>query len=415
MLACCVIGGATLSEAVDVPPGAFPQRSVLLGDPSLTAGVPGAGPLTAEQAKAWLADPDRHRPLRPRLPRGLAAGAAGVSGVADNPLTLAKIELGRQLYFDTRLSGDGTVSCASCHSPEHGYATDTAVGVGIGGQLGARNAPPAYNRILSSAQFWDGRASSLEEQAIAPIANPAEMGGTHRGCVETLRRIDAYRVQFNSVFDDGVTIQNVGRAIAAFERVVVTGPSAWDHHERLTRFEKAYAGDLTDLPALQREEPELVLEYVELLSAAHRRPTSRAARRGAELFFSQRVGCAQCHAGANFTDERYHNLGVGYDRDEGAQPDPGRFAVTGRERDRGAFKTPTLRGVAHTAPYMHDGSLETLGEVIDWYDAGGWENPQLSGKIRPIGLTDAERADLIAFLEALTGELPAVETGRLPE
>ena len=186
LLACVGISAAAI--------GAEAAVKAKLGSPELTAGIPGKGPLTTEQVKAWLANPENHSPLEVELPLGLDVGRSSIQIPADNPLTKAKIELGRQLYFDPRLSADGKVSCASCHHPDEGYARHTPTGVGIREQLGGRNSPTSYNRILSSTQFWDGRAASLEEQAIGPIANPIEMGNTHDVCVSSLgkkRRLQA--------------------------------------------------------------------------------------------------------------------------------------------------------------------------------------------------------------------------------
>lgn len=384
---------------------------VLLGSEDLVAGIPGTGPVTAGEIRQWLADPANHVPLKPQLPTGLAAGATEIEGLAENPLTRAKIELGRQLYFDGRLSSDHTISCASCHDPQHGFADKRSFSLGVDDQQGGRNAPAAYNRLLSNAQFHDGRATSLEDQATGPIANPIEMSNTHDACVGCLAGIEGYRLQFEQLFADGLTIENVARAIACFERVIVTGTSPWDHHERLASFEKAYADDLEYLDELEEEDPELYQEYRELLAAARVQPVSDAAVRGGELFYGK-ANCSVCHHGANYTDEQYHNLGVGMDA---AEPDLGRFVITSDDEDRGAFKTPTLRNVELTAPYMHDGSLKSLSEVIDWYDKGGHENAWLSADIAPLGLSEQEKADLAAFLESLTGPLPKVETGRLPE
>ncbi|MEN1678059.1 MAG: cytochrome c peroxidase [Planctomycetota bacterium] len=409
-----LLGIATLTRALDVRSLSLPLRSVTLGDPSLTAGIPGDGPLTDEQIEAWLADPANHQPLRPKLPLGLATDAANISGVAENPLTRAKIELGRQLYFDKRLSGDGTVSCASCHAPTHGYSFDTRLAVGIGEKQGTRHSPVSYNRILSRHQFWDGRAGSLEEQSLGPIASPIEMGNTHENVVATLDGIQGYRQQFQRIFADGVTIENVGKAIATFERVLVTGPSPWDHYERLKQFEKVYEADLEEMDLFREEDPELAEYYDELQAAADANPMSDPAKRGAALFFSQQAGCSQCHAGANFSDELYHNLGIGYDRPKG-EPDAGRFAVTGEDEDRGAFKTPTLRNVALTAPYMHDGSLNTLHDVVDFYWRGGHINPHQDEKIGLLDLSGIDQAELVEFLRSLTGKFPTVETGRLPQ
>jgi cytochrome c peroxidase len=411
-------GSATNSEArAPLPteklaaPAPIANEEIMLGDPSLTSGIPGVGPLTEEEIQRWLNVPKNHVVITPVLPLGLAAAASQIVGLDVNPLTRAKIELGRQLYFDTRLSKDNTISCASCHDPDFGYAKDTQFGIGVGGQQGGRNSPVAYNRILSAVQFWDGRAATLEEQAKGPIANPIEMSNTHDVCVSHLAEIEGYRIQFEKIFSDGVTIDNVAKAIASFERALVTAPSPWDYYEQLRNFEKAYAADLEDLDALQEEDPELFTEYVKLKAASDAKPIDESAIRGGELFFSERVGCTACHVGANFTDELYHNIGVGMDKPE---PDLGRFIVTKEEKDRGAFKTPTVRNVAVTAPYMHDGSQKTLEEVIEWYNKGGHPNPHLDEKIKKIDLSEQEQADLVAFMKALTGELPKPERARLP-
>ncbi|MBC8114277.1 MAG: cytochrome-c peroxidase, partial [Candidatus Saccharimonas sp.] len=167
-----------------------------LGDSSLTAGIPGKGPLTVAEVTAWLAKSENHVPLEVELPLGLATGSIQITGLTENPLTRAKIELGRQLYFDTRLSSDNTVSCASCHHPDEGYGRNTQFGIGVQGQQGGRNSPVSFNRILSSLQFWDGRAASLEEQAKGPIANPIEMANTHEKAIATLKSIPGYVQQF---------------------------------------------------------------------------------------------------------------------------------------------------------------------------------------------------------------------------
>lgn len=389
----------------------LPAETVQLGDPSLTAGVPGEGDLSLEEVEAWLAEPKNHVVLKPELPLGLKAGEAEIQGLDENPLTRAKIELGRQLYFDPRLSSDASISCASCHSPELGYAADTRFGVGVGAQEGNRNSPTAYNRILSGAQFWDGRAASLEEQAIGPIANPIEMANTHEACIECLKGMPGYVAQFKLVFEDGLTIDNVAKAIASFERTLVTGPAPWDYYQELDAFQQQYAADIEDLDALKEEDEELYDEYMALKKASEDHPISESAVRGGKLFFSEKAGCTACHLGANFTDEKYHNLGVGM---EAKEPDLGRFVVTNVEADKGAFKTPTCRNVAQTAPYMHDGSQATLEEVVEWYAKGGHPNQWLSEKVKKLDLTDQDKADLVAFMkEGLTGELPKVEEGRL--
>lgn len=409
----CLLAVAACWTHVSCLPAADAAAKVKLGSPELTAGIPGSGVLTTEQIKAWLTQPENHQTLQVELPLGLAVGQSAIQIPADNPLTRAKIELGRQLYFDPRLSADGTVSCASCHHPDEGYTRGTPTGVGIRSQKGGRNSPTSYNRILSGAQFWDGRAASLEDQAVGPIANPIEMGNTHEACVASLKKIEGYQLQFAAIFpQEGLTIGTVGKAIAAFERTIVTGPSPADYYEPLRAFRQAFAEDLKDLKALQAEDPGTYKKYTELKSASDAHPLSESARRGRELFFGQKAGCTECHVGANFTDEKFHNLGVGFDK---PQPDLGRFEVTKNDQDRGAFKTPTVRNAALTAPYMHDGSQQTLAEVVEWYDRGGHANPHLSNKIKKLNLTPQEKQDLVAYMHALTGEFPKMQRGRLPQ
>jgi cytochrome c peroxidase len=382
------------------------REQVKLGDPALTAGVPAraaGGPITLPEITAWLDDPRNFVELEPVLPLGLSQGAAQITGLDKNPLTRAKIELGRQLYFDTRLSADSTVSCASCHNPAEGYSAHTTTGVGIRGQLGGRNSPVSFNRILSGPQFWDGRVDSLEAQAVGPIQNPMEMGFTHEGVVKRLSEIPVYQRQFEKIFGE-LTIDRVGQAIAAFERVLVTAPSPYDYGEQLRAFAGLDEEDIAD-------DPELAAKYAAAKEAATAHPMSESAQRGRDIFFSEKGNCTACHVGANLADEQYHNIGIGMDKE---QPDLGRVAVTKDEKDTGAFKTPTVRNAALTAPYMHDGSVATLEEVVEWYDKGGHPNPHLSNKIRPLKLTPQEKADLVEFMKACTGPTPLVETSRLP-
>jgi len=379
-------------------------EKIVLGETDLLSGIPGEGALSVEEVEAWLADDRNHEPLEFDLPPGLSEGAQQIKGVDENPLTRAKIELGRQLFFDTRLSADNTISCASCHHPEDSYSRKTRFGVGIDGQEGNRNSPVSFNRILSDLQFWDGRAATLEEQAVGPIANPSEMGNTHEAVVQTLTDIDGYRLQFEKIFGQ-LTIDEVGQALASFERAIVTGPSPYDYQKALDAF-----GD-ADPQELQEDDPELYELYVRTKANAGQHSMSEGALRGMRLFFSDKSSCSACHVGANLTDEKYYNLGIGMDAEE---PDLGRFVVTGDEKDRGAFKTPTIRNVFETAPYMHDGSVNSLDEVVEWYDKGGHPNPQLNQRIKKLNLTPTEKSDLVDFMKACSGDLPLVEQGRLP-
>ena len=387
------------------------ENGVVLGeDETLTLGIPGEGSLTDEQIEAWLGNDANHAVLKVSLPLGMSLGESQMKGLEKNPLTRAKIELGRQLYFDTRLSADNTVSCASCHHPQEGFARHTQFGVGIANQKGGRNSPPSYNRILSDAQFWDGRAGSLEDQAVGPIQNPIEMGNTHAAAVKTVQGIPGYKMQFEKIFPGkAVTIEMIGQALASFERVLVTGPTPYDYHEAYSKFAKLEAEDLEDL---KTDSPETYETYEQLKVQVSVNPMSDSAVRGFDLFFSKRVGCSNCHVGANLADEQYHNLGIGMSAKE---PDLGRFVVTKVEKDKGAFKTPTIRNVALSAPYMHDGSLATLEEVVEHYNKGGDKNPWLSDKIVPLKLTPQESLDLVEFMRACTGTFPYVSSARLPQ
>ena len=310
------------------------------------------------------------------LPLGLQAGAAYVP--ENNPLSQQKIDLGRKLYFDPRLSKDGTVSCATCHDPDKGFSDGRKTSSGIAGQVGGRNAPTVMNRLFSVEQFWDGRAEDLEAQALGPVQNPVEMGHTLEGMVSTLKRIQAYAPDFEKAFGSpGITAGRVGMAIASYERTVLAGNAPYDRYQ---------AGD--------------------------RAAMSEASVRGMEIFNDAKRGnCLTCHAGFNFTDESYHNIGAGMDR---PKPDLGRFTVTKKDFDRGAFKTPTLRNIAQNAPYLHDGSEKTLAGVVEFYDRGGVPNNWLSREIKPLKLSARDKADLVAFLEALTGEVRGAERPTLP-
>lgn len=387
------------------------ENTVVLGDDdSLTSGIPGTGPLTLDQVKAWLDTAENHETLNVSLPLGMSLGQTQMKGLEKNPLTRAKIELGRQLYFDTRLSADNTVSCASCHHPQEGFSRHTPTGVGIEGQKGGRNSPVSYNRILSDLQFWDGRAGSLEAQAVGPIQNPIEMGNTHEVAVKTLKGIPVYAAQFEKVFpDQGLTIDTVGMAIAAFERALVTGPSQYDYQESYQKYASLEPDDLAEL---KEDSPETYEQYEQLKLMVETNPMSDSAKRGMDLFFSKRVGCSACHVGANLADEQYHNLGIGMSAEK---PDLGRYEVTMAEKDKGAFKTPTIRNVTLSAPYMHDGSLATLEEVVEHYNKGGDKNKWLSDKIVPLKLTPQEKGDIVEFMRSCTGTFPHVSSARLPE
>jgi cytochrome c peroxidase len=297
----------------------------------------------------------------------------------DNLLTAAKVALGKQLYFDKRLSVDNTVSCATCHDPAKGWSDGEATASGIQGRRGARNSPTVLNSAYHSFQFWDGRAATLEEQAIGPILNQVEMGMPSEQALESkLNAIPGYKRQFQEVFGKPATAGDVARAIAAFERTLLAAEAPYD------RFRSGNKVALSD-----------------------------SAQRGLKLFFGK-AHCAACHVGPNFTDNAFHNIGVGM---QNQNPDPGRQVISNLLGDRGTFKTPSLRDVARTSPYMHDGSLNTLDEVVKWYNNGGSKNPQLDEEIYPLKLTDREQQDLITFLiEGLTSDAyPEIKPPELPD
>lgn len=387
------------------------RRTVVrLGDLRLLAGIPGAGPLELEEIRAWLTDPATNAPLTLELPAWLRPGAGQVKELADKPLTRGRIELGRQLFFDPRLSADSSVSCATCHEPEHGFTVSTRVAKGIGGQAGTRNPPALLNRIMLSVgedrQFWDGRATSVEDALLHALADPTEMHAEPTALVDKLTGIEGYRLQFECLYGD-VSWDAIGDAIGAFVRCLVTGDSAYDA-------EVAWRSYRNLDPELLAEDADLAARRTSAREAAARNPFLASARRGERLFFGNRAWCSACHNGVNFTDEGFHNIGVGLVSPE---PDLGRYRVTGRDEDWGAFKTPTIRGAVHTAPYMHDGSLATLVDVIDWYAHAGASNRNLDYRYRWIertSLSRQDRDDLVAFVKACSGSLPAVEKGRLP-
>jgi cytochrome c peroxidase len=321
----------------------------------------------------------------------------------DNPVTADKVQLGRKLFFDRRLSANNTVSCAMCHIPEQGFSqNELRLPVGIEGRGVRRNAPTIYNTAYVERLFHDGREISLENQVWAPLLAANEMGNVSIGVViERIRSLDDYAERFMAAFGRGPDVQTIGMALASYQRVLVSADSPFD---------RWYYGN-----------EELAVD--------------KSVKRGFEIFRGK-GRCVACHTvskeSALFTDGRFHNTGIGYfatmkpvdtEFDVLLAPgqvervesdlvhstgtdrftDLGRYEVTGDPDDRWRYRTPTLRNVALTAPYMHDGSLATLRDVLLFYDRGGVPNEVLDPLIRPLGLSDAEIADLLAFLHALTG------------
>jgi len=300
----------------------------------------------------------------------------------NNPETAESIALGRRLFFEPKLSLHDSVSCASCHNPALGFTDGQRYSKGATGKMGTRNALTIINAAYAPIQFWDGRATTLEDQAGSPMANPTEMDLAHDVAVSKLQADPVYRKQFEAAFGPGpVTIGKVTRALASFERTLLSGDSPFDKYE--------FGGDKSALSA--------------------------SAIRGLAIFRDRTKGnCVTCHTindkFALFTDGKFHNIGVSVD-DEGNLTDLGRYNETKKEADKGAFKTPTLRNIAKTAPYMHDGSLKTLKDVVDFYAGNGNSNPYLDKEMKAINLSGPERADLVEFLKSLTGEMPSVQPG----
>lgn len=309
-------------------------------------------------------------------PKGLPA----VKHPKDNQPTAEKISLGKQLYFDKRLSEDRTISCATCHDPAKGYSNGTPFATGVGGKIGGRSAPSIINAAYYDTQFWDGRAKTLEDQALGPIQNPIEMKMKLDDVVARLNKIDGYKSQFKKVFGTDVTEKGIAKAIAAFERTILSGNAPYDQFK---------AGD--------------------------KKAMSESAQRGMKLFFGK-AHCSACHTGPNFTDNGFHNIGIGIGKDSKAK-DRGRVVVSRLPEDTGSFKTPTLREIARTAPYMHDGSLKTLEAVVEHYNKGGVKNDQLDEEIYALKLTATEKKDLITFLkEGLSSkDYPMHKPPKLPK
>jgi cytochrome c peroxidase len=270
---------------------------------------------------------------------------------AANPLTPEKVALGRELFFDKRLSADGTLACSSCHDPALAFSDSRTVSVGINGAEGTRNSPALVNAVLGRSFFWDGRALTLERQVLDPILNPSELGLTEAKLKQTT----------------GLKTTEVAEALASYIRTIRSVDSRFD------QFQAGQTSALTDLE-----------------------------QAGLNLFRG-RAQCAGCHGGQNFTDERFHNTGVAWRN--GRFADEGRFAISHSPEDRGAFKTPTLREIARTAPYMHDGSLKTLEDVVDFYSDGGRRNPNLDRRMRPQRFSSGEKAALVAFMRTLSGRI----------
>ena len=300
---------------------------------------------------------------------------------ADNPTTAEKIELGKMLFFDPRFSATGTVSCFSCHNVMEGGDDHRSVSIGVHGQAGGRNAPTVWNAAFLSSQFWDGRAATLEEQAVGPVTNPIEMGmGSLDDALDRFRAIPGYKQHFDSAFGagDNVTMDNAAKAIAAYERTLITPNSPYDQYVN---------GDKDALSA--------------------------QAIRGMESFES--VGCLSCHSGAAFNGPamspgagffvKFPTFeGEGYLNEFDLLADAGRFEATGNEADKHVWRVPTLRNLEFTAPYFHNGTVKSLDDAVLIMAQAQLNRDLDRGQV----------ADIVSFLESLTGEFPVQTMPRLP-
>ncbi len=323
--------------------------------------------------------PESEEPAAPASDTGLPATPEGwepVAVPADNPTTPEKVALGHQLFFDERLSADGTRSCYSCHLCENGLTDGKPVAEGALGRVLTRSSPSLWNIGYHTEFYWDGRSGSMEAQAKAAWTG-GNMGADADEVVAALNAIDGYRSQFQSVFGEDSTPDNVVAAISAYERAYLFCAD--------TAYDRWLRGDET--------------------------AASDSAKRGAELFTGE-AGCGSCHSGVLFTDMKYHNVGIGMDADE---PDLGRHRVTEEDVDRGAFKTPSLRDISKSAPYFHNGSVATLEEAVELMVSGGIDNPHIDREnIQPKDLSDEQKADLVAFLKSLDCEC-TLEAPELPQ
>ena len=292
---------------------------------------------------------------------------------ADNPLTAEKVHLGKQLFFDKRLSKDGSASCETCHVPEKGWTDANAFSTKVGGAVNTRHSPTLWNVGYNDAWYWDGRAATLEKQIEA--AWKGQMGADPAKVASDVAKVPGYVVQFKSIFGADPTPDAIVKAIASFVRTIRTADAPWDKHEK---------GD--------------------------KQAVAKDAARGWEVF-RNKAGCAACHVPPLYTDNAFHNIGIGTDKPE---PDPGRGKITSDPKDQSAFKTPTLRNVASHAPLFHDGRAVSLDDAVDVVLSGGVKNKNLDARIKPVKITKAERADLLAFIQSLAVQPQAFDRPTLP-
>lgn len=313
-------------------------------------------------ASARMAKQEPTMPRAPAIPKK-PESLPDVQSPPDNALTAEKVALGKQLFFDKRLSKDGSASCETCHVPEKGWTDGKALSQKVGGAMNTRHSPTMFNVAYNQKGYWDGRADTLEKNIEA--AWKVQLGADPKPVAEALGKVSGYAVQFKTIFGRDAHPDDVVAALASFVRTILSGDAPWDRYEK---GDKSAVGE--------------------------------DAVRGVELFRTK-AGCAVCHTPPLYTDMGFHDVGIGFDKPE---PDPGRGKISNNEKEIGAFKTPTLRGVASHPPYFHDGRAASLEEAVDYMLSGGIKdkNPNLDTQMHQVKLTPAEKADLLAFLRSLT-------------
>lgn len=338
--------------------------------------------MVAVLAMSWAMTVEEAKALGREVVLEVPLGLPDVPVPEDNPMTLEKIELGKMLYFDPRLSIDGSISCATCHDPDLGYSNAASKAAGVNHAVGGANTPTVLNVAYSKFQFWDGREPTLEAQAGGPMTAPVEMAGIPVEIVQTLNKVPEYRALSMAAFGEYLSFKNIAKAIATFERTILAGNSPFD---------KFYYGGEKDA-------------------------ISEAAKRGKVIFDDPNKGnCKKCHTYTKtdgyFSDNMFHNVGVGMNKEK---PDVGRYGVTKKKEDMGRQKTPTLRNNRDTAPYFHDGSTYSLREACQ-ICLTGIPNDNLDPEYKTKRkLTEKEMDDLVEFMHALNGELPIFAKPAIP-
>lgn len=330
---------------------------------------------TATGSAAPTAAPLPPMPAAPPLP-ATPAPLPELKATPDNPLTAEKVALGKQLFFDKRLSKDGSASCETCHVPEKGWADGEKLSKKVGGAMNTRHSPTLWNVGYNDLYYWDGRAETLEKQIDA--AWKGQMGADPAAIAAAIAKVPGYLVQFKTIYQSDPTGETIVKSLAAFVRTLRSGGSAWDKYE---------AGD--------------------------KKAVSESAVKGFEIF-RNKAGCAACHAPPLYTDNIFHNTGVGFDKDV-KEPDLGRGKITKDKKDDGAFKTPTLRSATTHPPYFHDGRAASFEEAVDFMLAGGIANDNRDPRLKAaVKLSKTERDDLLAFLQALEVKADGFERPKLP-